>query len=121
MHPTASSTLSTRLSCRRCRQLKHTRLPPPGRRSTPICAMKASRPHPPADGLLIHEWQSALVTAETGVTVAVEAFAAIQRLEHAGAFHVEARVVRIRHADAAVHLDRLVGDKVQGFGGARLG
>src|SRR6185312_9890094 len=53
------------------------------------------------------------VAVDPGVAVAVIGLAAEGGFGRAGALQVEAGVVRVGHADAAVHLHHLVGDQVQ--------
>ena len=56
-----------------------------------------------------------------GEAFAVMGGVAERDLGGAGALQEEPDVVLVGHADAAVHLDGLVRDKMQRFGGARLG
>src|SRR3990167_7857177 len=60
-------------------------------------------------------------TQHASVAVAMVARPAEQLLGHPGALEVEARVVNVGHADAAVHLDHLVGDEVGEVAGLGLG
>src|SRR5690606_21328034 len=65
--------------------------------------------------------ESALIAADRREAVAQVGGAAPARLEHAGALEVEADVVFVGHADAAVELDALAADRVKHAVGLGLG
>jgi len=79
-----------------------------------LVALAARRSTSPVVFATGEEGRPNLVPLDPRVAVAVEGLVAEGRLGGAGALQVEAGVVGVGHADAAVHLHHLVGDEVQG-------